>query len=181
MVATAAESSSMETEALSADEVTEHLPPSVLAQLLRTVRHHLAQATDGIRQSAARTGDGEWEQQATQLRRIAAFVEDQVSAMDIGQRSFLCPISFSVFDAASAAKGVAHLTGIELSRRAGLSPGRSRTSKCAGFTVARILRCGCLESRSWAHLEGCIGRSGRAEWNRFGDGIELQLLHSARL
>ena len=40
------------------EEVAEHSPPSVLAQVLRMVRHHLAQATDGIRQVVARTGDG---------------------------------------------------------------------------------------------------------------------------
>ena len=60
-VATLVDSSSTETEALQIEEVAEHSPPSVLAQVLRTVRHHLAQATDGIRQVAARMGDGEWE------------------------------------------------------------------------------------------------------------------------
>ncbi len=138
MVATAAESSSMETEALSADEVAEHSPPSVLAQLLRTVRHHLAQATDGIRQVAARTGDGEWEQQATQLRRIAAFVEDQVSAMDIGQRSFLLPDQLQRFSTLlRQRRESAHLTGIELSRRAGLSPRTIKNIESAQVSPSR--------------------------------------------
>ncbi len=138
MVATAAESSSMETEALRADEVAEHSPPSVLAQLLRTVRHHLAQATDGIRQVAARTGDGEWEQQATQLRRIAAFVEDQVSAMDIGQRSFLLPDQLQRFSTLlRQRRESAHLTGIELSRRAGLSPRTIKNIESAQVSPSR--------------------------------------------
>ena len=128
----------METEALSADEVAEHSPPSVLAQLLRTVRHHLAQATDGIRQVAARTGDGEWEQQATQLRRIAAFVEDQVSAMDIGQRSFLLPDQLQRFSTLlRQRRESAHLTGIELSRRAGLSPRTIKNIESAQVSPSR--------------------------------------------
>jgi hypothetical protein len=103
--ATALSSSSTETEALSADEVAEHAPPSVLAHLLRTVRYHIAQATDVMRQVATQTSDGEWEEQATHLRRIAAFVEDRVIALDLGQRSFLCPISFSVFRRCCGSEG----------------------------------------------------------------------------
>ena len=104
------------------EEVAEHSPPSVLAQVLRTVRHHLAQATDGIRQVVARTGDGEWEQQAAQLRRIAAFVEDRVITLDLGQRSFLLPDQFLRFSTLlRERRESAHLSGIELSKRAGLS------------------------------------------------------------
>ncbi len=116
------DSSSTETEAHPIEEVTEHSPPSVLAQVLRTVRHHLAQATDGIRQVAARTGDGEWEQQAAQLRRIATFVEERVITLDIGQRSFLLPDQFLRFSMLlRERRESAHLSGIELSKRAGLS------------------------------------------------------------
>jgi transcriptional regulator with XRE-family HTH domain len=116
------DSCSTETEAIPSEEVAEHSPPSVLAQVLRTVRHHLAQATDGIRQVAARTGDGEWDQQAAQLRRIAAFVEDRVITLDIGQRSFLLPDQFLRFSTLlRERRESAHLSGIELSKRAGLS------------------------------------------------------------
>ena len=116
------DSSSTETETIPSEEVAEHSPPSVLAQVLRMVRHHLAQATDGIRQVVARTGDGEWEQQAAQLRRIAAFVEDRVITLDLGQRSFLLPDQFLRFSTLlRERRESAHLSGIELSKRAGLS------------------------------------------------------------
>ena len=121
-VATLVDSSSTETEALPIEEIAEHSPPSVLAQVLRTVRHHLAQATDGIRQVAGRTGDGAWEQQAAQLRRIAAFVDERVITLDIGQRSFLLPDQFLRFSTLlRERRESAHLSGIELSKRAGLS------------------------------------------------------------
>ena len=121
-VATAVDTSSTELEALPSETIAEHSPPSVLAQLLRTVRHQLAQAIDGIRQVASRTGDEEWEQQVSQLRRIAAFVEDRVITLDIGQRSFLLPDQFLRFSTLlRQRRESAHLTGIELSKRAGLS------------------------------------------------------------
>ncbi len=114
--------SSTETEALSGEEVAEHLPPSVLSQLLRTMRHHIAQATDVMRQVATQTSDGEWEEQATHLRRIAAFVEDRMIALDLGQRSFLLPDQFQRFSTLlRQRRESAHLSGIELSKRAGLS------------------------------------------------------------
>ena len=114
--------SSTETEALSGEEVAEHLPPSVLSQLLRTMRHHIAQATDVMRQVATQASDGEWEEQATHLRRIAAFVEDRMIAMDLGQRSFLLPDQFQRFSTLlRQRRESAHLSGIELSKRAGLS------------------------------------------------------------
>jgi transcriptional regulator with XRE-family HTH domain len=121
-VATAVDTSSTELEALPSETIAEHSPPSVLAQLLRTVRHQLAQAIDGIRQVASRTGDEEWEQQVSQLRRVAAFVEDRVITLDIGQRSFLLPDQFLRFSTLlRQRRESAHLTGIELSKRAGLS------------------------------------------------------------
>ena len=121
-VATALESSSTETEALSADEVVEHAQPAVLAQLLRTMRHHIAQATDVMRQVATQTSDGEWEEQASHLRCIAAFVEDRMIALDLGQRSFLLPDQFQRFSTLlRQRRESAHLSGIELSKRAGLS------------------------------------------------------------
>ena len=114
--------SSTESEALSGEEVAEHLPPSVLSQLLRTMRHHIAQATDVMRQVATQTSDGEWEEQATHLRRIAAFVEDRMTALDLGQRSFLLPDQFQRFSTLlRQRRESAHLSGIELSKRAGLS------------------------------------------------------------
>jgi transcriptional regulator with XRE-family HTH domain len=120
--AAALSSSPTETEALSADEVAEHAPPSVLAHLLRTVRYHIAQATDVMRQVANQTSDGEWEEQATHLRRIAAFVEDRVIALDLGQRSFLLPDQFQRFSTLlRQRRESALLSGIELSKRAGLS------------------------------------------------------------
>ena len=120
--AAALSASSTETEALSVEEVVEHLPPSVLSQLLRTMRHHIAQATDVMRQVATQTSDGEWEEQATHLRRIAAFVEDRMIALDLGQRSFLLPDQFQRFSTLlRQRRESAHLSGIELSKRAGLS------------------------------------------------------------
>mgnify|MGYP002345874833 CR=1 FL=1 len=120
--AAALSASSTETEALSVEEVVEHLPPSVLSQLLRTMRHHIAQATDVMRQVATQTSDGEWEEQATHLRRIAAFVEDRMTALDLGQRSFLLPDQFQRFSTLlRQRREAAHLSGIELSKRAGLS------------------------------------------------------------
>ncbi len=133
--ATAVSSSSTETEALSVEEVVEHLPPSVLSQLLRTMRHHIAQATDVMRQVATQTSDGEWEEQATHLRRIAAFVEDRMIALDLGQRSFLLPDQFQRFSTLlRQRRESAHLSGIELSKRAGLC-------LCAPSRTSKVARC----------------------------------------
>ena len=120
--ATALDPSSTETEALSLENAADHGPPSALSQLVRTVRHHIAQAADAMRQVASRAGDAEWEEQTAQLRRIAAFVEDRVTALDLGQRSFLLPDQFQRFSTLlRQRRESAHLSGIELSKRAGLS------------------------------------------------------------
>ena len=95
--AAAQSSSSTETEALCADEIADHELPSALAQLLRTARHYLAQSMDAMTEVASRTSDSDWNEHTEQLRRVAAFVEDRVTALELGQRSFLLPDQFQRF------------------------------------------------------------------------------------
>jgi hypothetical protein len=155
--ATALSSSSTETEALSADEVAEHAQPSVLAHLLRTMRHHIAQATDVMRQVATQTSDGEWEEQATHLRRIAAFVEDRVIALDLGQRSFLLPDQFQRFSTLlRQRRESAHpvRNRAEQARRA-VSAYDQEHRKWSGVTVAGNGATAASCRRTGADLEGC--------------------------
>ena len=120
--AAAQSSSSTETEALCADDIADHGLPSALAQLLRTARHYLAQSMDAMREVASRTSDSDWNEHTEQLRRVAAFVEDRVTALDLGQRSFLLPDQFQRFSALlRQRRESAHLTRGEVSKRAGLS------------------------------------------------------------
>ena len=120
--AAAQSSSSTETEALCADELADHGLPSALAQLLRTARHYLAQSLDAMTEVASRTSDSDWNEHTEQLRRVAAFVEDRVTALELGQRSFLLPDQFQRFSALlRQRRESAHLTRGEVSKRAGLS------------------------------------------------------------
>ncbi len=114
--------SSTETEAISVDDIADHGLPSALAQLLRTARHYLAQAMDTMKEVASRTSDSDWSEHTEQLHRVASFVEDRVTALELGQRSFLLPDQFQRFSALlRQRRESAHLSRSELSKRAGLS------------------------------------------------------------
>ena len=120
--AAAQSSSSTETEALCADDIADHGLPSALAQLLRTARHYLAQSMDAMTEVASRTSDSDWNEHTEQLRRVAAFVEDRVTALELGQRSFLLPDQFQRFSVLlRQRRESAHPTRGEVSKRAGLS------------------------------------------------------------
>ena len=120
--AAAQAASSTETEAISVDDIADHGLPSALAQLLRTARHYLAQSMDAMKEVASRTSDSDWIEHTEQLRRVASFVEDRVTAMELGQRSFLLPDQFQRFSALlRQRRESSHLSRSELSKRAGLS------------------------------------------------------------
>ena len=109
-------------DALSIEDIADHGLPSALAQLLRTARHHIAQAADAMKEVASRSGDADWNEQTEQLRRIASFVEDRVVALDLGQRSFLLPDQFQRFSSLLRQRRESGLLSrSELSKRAGLS------------------------------------------------------------
>ncbi len=114
--------SSTETEALAVDDTADHGFPSALAQLLRTARHYLGQAMDTMREVASRTSDSDWNEHTEQLRRVASFVDDRVTALLLGQRSFLLPDQFQHFSALlRQRRESAHLSRSELAKRSGLS------------------------------------------------------------
>jgi transcriptional regulator with XRE-family HTH domain len=114
--------SSTETEALAVDDTADHGLPSALAQLLRTARHYLGQAMDTMREVASRTSDSDWNEHTEQLRRVASFVDDRVTALLLGQRSFLLPDQFQHFSALlRQRRESAHLSRSELAKRSGLS------------------------------------------------------------
>ena len=109
-------------DALSIEDIADHGLPSALAQLLRTARHHIAQAADAMKEVASRSDDADWNEQTEQLRRIASFVEDRVVALDLGQRSFLLPDQFQRFSSLLRQRRESGLLSrSELSKRAGLS------------------------------------------------------------
>ena len=86
--AAAQAASSMETEAISVDDIADHGLPSALAQLLRTARLYLAQAMDTMKEVASRTSDSDWNEHTEQLHRVASFVEDRVTALELGPVSY---------------------------------------------------------------------------------------------
>jgi transcriptional regulator with XRE-family HTH domain len=94
-----------------------------LAQHLRTTRQHIAQAIEAMREVVTLSdGDEEWAAQLEQLGRIASFVEDRCALFDMGQRSFLLPDQFQHFSTLlRQRRESAHLSRVELGKRAGLS------------------------------------------------------------
>ena len=111
------------TETDSADDIAEHSPTVLLAQHLRTTRQHIAQAIAAMREVLTLSdGDDDWAKQLEQLGRIASFVEDRCALFDLGQRSFLLPDQFQRFSTLlRQRRESAHLSRVELCKRAGLS------------------------------------------------------------
>ena len=111
------------TETDSADDIAEHSPTVLLAQHLRTTRQHIAQAIAAMREVLTLSdGDDDWAKQLEQLGRIASFVEDRCALFDMGQRSFLLPDQVQHFATLlQKRRESAHLSRVELCKRAGLS------------------------------------------------------------
>ena len=134
-------SSSTETEALCADDIADHGLPSALAQLLRTARH-LPGAVDGC-DDGSRVAHQRFrlERAHRATPRVAAFVEDRVTALELGSDRSCFPISFSVFGSAAAAKGSPRSPDSRAGiKRAGLSERTIKTSKTAR-SHRRVTRC----------------------------------------
>jgi len=110
------------TEAAQPDDIAEHSPPTLMAQHLRTARQHIAQAIESMRLLATLSDDAEWNAQTDHLQHISSFVEDRCALFDLGQRSFLLPDQFQRFSTLlRQRRESAHLSRIELCKRAGLS------------------------------------------------------------
>jgi hypothetical protein len=72
---------------------------------------------DTMREVASQTSDSDWNEHSEQLRRVASFVEDRVTALDLGQRSFLLPDQFQRFSTLlRQRRESAHLSRSELSQ-----------------------------------------------------------------
>jgi DNA-binding XRE family transcriptional regulator len=120
-VALATSEPSTETDA--ADDIAEHSPTALLAQHLRTTRYHIAQAIAAMREVVTLSDGNEgWAAHLEQLGRIASFVEDRCALFDMGQRSFLLPDQVQHFATLlQKRRESAHLSRVELGKRAGLS------------------------------------------------------------
>jgi hypothetical protein len=134
------------TETDSVDDIAEHSPTGLLAQHLRTTRYHIAQAIVAMREVVTLADGNEgWATHLEQLGRIAGFVEGRCALFDMGQRSFLLPDQVQHFATLlQKRRESAHLSRVELGKRAGLSSiERSRTSSTRRLLHRAIRLCDC--------------------------------------